>query len=209
MAGRFKQWDEVAAIHKDATEWFKRHRDTLRATISDTDERNTKALADTRAHFMDLLAANPGDDTSDGATPRTKPLPKSIDGLCDKSEFVGKDATMWTAVKWVGDVMCIRNITPSDAPSSLAWGLLQWINKSTANERDFITTMLSKLLPTKAQIDDSDNEQTDDQLDSDVDFFTAARGFAPLPQGSEGAARKRDVAGSGTERGAVGQGPAA
>lgn len=211
MPGRRKNArdDMEALLPGEGWELYKAHRTRLQlGGNSDAKDRNAKAaiFVEEEAARRKLGAPPPAREIAGGDTPILPAAPTKRESVaCSLAEFAGKGATMWTAVKWVGDTMAVNDATPDMAPSSLAWGLHQWIREDKLNKRDFITSMLSKLLPSKAQVDEESDEQTDDQLDEDVDFFITARRFAALRQGSEGSARERDVATGCEERGPVGQ----
>jgi hypothetical protein len=52
------------------------------------------------------------------------------------------------AVQWVGENLVKSNVRPEDAPSGLAWGLLQWARSTPANKTTFWGSLWSKLLIT-------------------------------------------------------------
>ena len=50
--------------------------------------------------------------------------------LVDPDVFTGKDATHAASVMWCADNLLIDGLTPGDAPSPMAWSLLQWARQN-------------------------------------------------------------------------------
>jgi hypothetical protein len=65
--------------------------------------------------------------------------------------FKGKKALHPENIRWVAEHVAIDQVHKADAPSSTAWGLLQWVLKSPANQATFWTQIYTKLVPAKAR----------------------------------------------------------
>ncbi len=71
----------------------------------------------------------------------------------DDDEFDGwSRADLPMDIIWVYQNMKVTGVKPEDAPSSGAWALLEWARKP-ANMRDFYKDFLSRMLPTRAEVD--------------------------------------------------------
>jgi hypothetical protein len=68
-----------------------------------------------------------------------------------KDVFKGKKALHPENIRWVAESIAIDDVHQADAPSSTAWGLLQWVIKSPANQATFWTQIYTKLVPVKAR----------------------------------------------------------
>ena len=78
-----------------------------------------------------------------------------------KSVFGGKKVATVKVVEWVASNMQVEDVSPSDAPSSEAWGMLVWARRSPMNESQFWGTIYAKLLPSRSQME-SEQRYADD-----------------------------------------------
>jgi hypothetical protein len=67
--------------------------------------------------------------------------------------FGGKKVATVKVVEWVASNMQVEDVSPRDAPSSEAWGMLVWARRSPVNESQFWGSIYAKLLPSRSQID--------------------------------------------------------
>ena len=65
------------------------------------------------------------------------------------------------AVEFTFDNMDVRGIKPSEAPSTGAWSMLKWARNSPTNKTTFYCTFVSRLLPSKSQLDLEANMEDD------------------------------------------------
>ena len=70
-----------------------------------------------------------------------------------KAVFGGKKVATVKVVEWVASNMQVEDVSPRDAPSSEAWGMLVWARRSPVNESQFWGSIYAKLLPSRSQID--------------------------------------------------------
>ena len=70
-----------------------------------------------------------------------------------KAVFGGKKVATVKVVEWVASNMQVEDVSPADAPSSEAWGMLVWARRSPVNESQFWGSIYAKLLPSRSQID--------------------------------------------------------
>jgi hypothetical protein len=70
-----------------------------------------------------------------------------------KALFAGKKVATVKVVEWVASNMQVIDVSPSDAPSSEAWGMLVWARRSPMNESQFWGSIYAKLLPSRSQIE--------------------------------------------------------
>lgn len=75
-----------------------------------------------------------------------------VDGAT-KAVFGGKKVATVKVVEWVASNMQVEDVSPADAPSSEAWGMLVWARRSPVNESQFWGSIYAKLLPSRSQID--------------------------------------------------------
>lgn len=78
-----------------------------------------------------------------------------------KSVFGGKKVATVKVVEWVASNMQVEDVSPADAPSSEAWGMLVWARRSPMNESQFWGTIYAKLLPSRSQME-SEQRYADD-----------------------------------------------
>jgi hypothetical protein len=67
--------------------------------------------------------------------------------------FAGKKVATVKVVEWVASNMQVADVSPADAPSSEAWGMLVWARRSPVNESQFWGTIYAKLLPSRSAIE--------------------------------------------------------
>jgi len=70
-----------------------------------------------------------------------------------KAVFAGKKVATVKVVEWVASNMQVADVSPADAPSSEAWGMLVWARRSPVNESQFWGTIYAKLLPSRSAIE--------------------------------------------------------
>ena len=84
--------------------------------------------------------------------------------LLDRKEFLEKfdaDSNPIDDIKWVFQALGAKDLIPSDAPSTGAWFLLQSLKKDDLLLKSFYTTVCTRLVPTKAQMDREDARSND------------------------------------------------
>jgi hypothetical protein len=74
-------------------------------------------------------------------------------GGATKAVFAGKKVATVKVVEWVASNMQVEDVSPSDAPSSEAWGMLVWARRSPLNESQFWGSIYAKLLPSRSAIE--------------------------------------------------------
>jgi hypothetical protein len=74
-------------------------------------------------------------------------------GGATKAVFAGKKVPTVKVVEWVASNMQVVDVSPSDAPSSEAWGMLVWARRSPMNESQFWGSIYAKLLPSRSAIE--------------------------------------------------------
>lgn len=83
--------------------------------------------------------------------------------------FHSKKCALGMAIRWVGKHIGDTATRLCDAPSAIAWNVHVWTRHSPANEADFFKVLLSRLLPSRADIDRAadfdDTEDTQRLLD--------------------------------------------
>jgi len=70
-----------------------------------------------------------------------------------KKMFLGKTCSTQQSVIWVAKHIAVDDAVAEEAPSSEAWGMLIWAQRTGHNEREFWTSIYPKLLPTRTQLD--------------------------------------------------------
>lgn len=83
------------------------------------------------------------------------------------------------AAQWVAENIANAKVRPEDAPSGLAWGLLQWVRHTPANQATFWGSIWPKLLPTGAAL-----RQRQDR-DEQGPCPTCGREPEPVDEGTE------------------------
>jgi len=80
-----------------------------------------------------------------------------------KAVFAGKKVATVKVVEWVASNMQVADVSPADAPSSEAWGMLVWARRSPVNESQFWGTIYAKLLPSRSAIE-AEQRYSDDGI---------------------------------------------
>lgn len=101
-----------------------------------------------------------------GQGKRVLPNPKSKSGtivpvqdeamaskMVGKKNFKKKTATPIENLQWVASHLCVSDVKPRDAPSSTAWSMLMWARSSPTTENIFWSSLFTKSMPTKQQLD--------------------------------------------------------
>lgn len=80
-----------------------------------------------------------------------------------KAVFAGKKVATVKVVEWVASNMQVEDVSPADAPSSEAWGMLVWARRSPVNESQFWGSIYAKLLPSRSAIE-AEQRYSDDGI---------------------------------------------
>ena len=80
-----------------------------------------------------------------------------------KAVFAGKKVATVKVVEWVASNMQVADVSPADAPSSEAWGMLVWARRSPVNESQFWGSIYAKLLPSRSAIE-AEQRYSDDGI---------------------------------------------
>lgn len=98
----------------------------------------------------------------------SEPLPRvENNGRVPAKLFEGKVPPIRTTIEWVAQKIAISDVKPEHAPSSEAWGLLQWVQRSDTNESEFWRSIYPKLLPSRSQMESVDRPLEQDEEDDD------------------------------------------
>lgn len=81
------------------------------------------------------------------------PLDGGVEERATKAVFGGRKVSTIKVVEWVASNLQVEDVSPSDAPSSEAWGMLVWARRSPVNESQFWGTIYAKLLPSRSAIE--------------------------------------------------------
>lgn len=81
------------------------------------------------------------------------PLDGGGEERATKAVFGGRKVSTIKVVEWVASNLQVEDVSPSDAPSSEAWGMLVWARRSPVNESQFWGTIYAKLLPSRSAIE--------------------------------------------------------
>lgn len=65
------------------------------------------------------------------------------------------------AIKWVSENISRRALIESDAPSAIAWNMHQWAKRDNRNEAVFFKDLFTRMLPTKAQMEQMERFKDD------------------------------------------------
>jgi hypothetical protein len=89
--------------------------------------------------------ANPGDPPTVGAPVQSPAV-----------EELGPDFSLnvpnYEAAQWVASQIANTQVRAQDAPSGLAWGLLQWVRFNPANQTTFWSSIWPRMLPSGAAL---------------------------------------------------------
>jgi hypothetical protein len=81
-----------------------------------------------------------------------KAKPKVVKGTrpgLTKAEWDGRKTNEDSSIRWAFENLMVMDVSPADAPSAGAWGLLLW---ARSNPDDFYR-LWTRILPNKAQIE--------------------------------------------------------
>lgn len=101
------------------------------------------------------LPSAPGEASKPSA-----PSPE-LAGKADAISFDRESVGAAETVRWVASYLMVGDAAPEEAPSSEAWGMLQWARRNNANEASFWSQIWRQLMPTKASLE-SETRFTDD-----------------------------------------------
>ena len=76
-----------------------------------------------------------------------------LDGVVESHEFQETGASTPECVAWVAKHIMVKDVQPSQAPSSEAWSMLCWARRNNQNEAQFWGQIYTKLLPSRSQLD--------------------------------------------------------
>jgi len=89
-------------------------------------------------------------------------LPVPLAGAVSRVVFDGKPAAkLRDELDWVAANVCIIDVRPEDAPSATAWGMLAWARQNWTNWTEFYKSFMSRLMPTRSQVDREDDFSDD------------------------------------------------
>jgi hypothetical protein len=89
------------------------------------------------------------------------------------------------AAQWVAENLANANVRPQDAPNGLAWGLLQWVRLTPANQATFWGSIWPKLLPTAAALKRGQEAEAGKAGDKEGPCPECGREPEPVDVGSE------------------------
>lgn len=140
---------------------FKTKRDELRASGKSVQESDEEAWLfvspDKDAGLLPPVDVSVPDISGVDADDALKPIVASGKSRISKSVWSGRDRVGPREVcEWVFDNMWVDDITPADAPSAGAWGLLIACRRYPDVFKDFYRTTWPKILPNKAELDKMD-----------------------------------------------------
>lgn len=203
MAGNSNDIKERLAKIPGGWEHFLQVREIKKATGKGSPQsRNREAEAATMAWAKENNLIPSDADAAHRAASAAVGSPVFMQHAKAAADLAQADSAPSLDVRWVAANILNMDAKPSDAPSKAAWGLLVWARSEPS---EFYRGPYTRLLPTKSQVDDEADQNTDDQLDSDVDFFLEARRLSALRKSSEGSDREREVPAGLPGRGPVEQ----
>lgn len=89
--------------------------------------------------------------------------------LVDLSEFgESKNVSPLVYMEWVANNISIKAVKPSDAPCPAAYSLLMWVRECDGNVEKFWTTMFTRTLPAKSQLEKQGNLNDDNRSTFDL-----------------------------------------
>ena len=81
------------------------------------------------------------------------PAPVELRGQVDSEAFSRETVSTAETVRWVASYLMVGDAVPEDAPSSEAWGMLQWAKRNNTNEASFWSLIWRQLMPTKQSLE--------------------------------------------------------
>lgn len=117
------------------------------------------AYHEARAKFsLDPIARSSGGSQKKGGTPAVESV-----------VFEGKSAGIVAIVNWVAENLCIKDPRPEDAPSAIAWSMLEWAKDESS---EFWKGPFSKLIPNRGTLEEAEKRRDDgrslDYLEEDL-----------------------------------------
>jgi hypothetical protein len=121
-------------------------REQLKASGLPPDQARDEALRQIEARPpKQMELANPDD-----------PPPVGAPGQSPAVEELGPDYTKqvpnFESAQWVAQNLANPKVQAQDAPSGLAWGLLQWVRVTPANQNTFWSSIWPRMLPSGAAL---------------------------------------------------------
>jgi len=152
--------EELKAKLREAGLWrqFNVRRDEIAA-----EQGITKTRANEQALF-EILGPEGGDPIPGAPVPvGEKAKPKAPPAAKLSKEDYGDltKVNIREVVMWVFNHAPVADVTVKDAPSPGAWDMLTWVRTGRENRTEFYRSFLSKLMPTRTQLD-KDAEFDDD-----------------------------------------------
>lgn len=97
--------------------------------------------------------------------PEEEPAAEGVSGVPALAEFRGREiGSERENVQWVASVMYLSGVRAADAPSAVAWGMLQWVRGSKSAEQEFWRSVYVRLMPSRGEIDGKDRFQDDGEV---------------------------------------------
>jgi hypothetical protein len=103
--------------------------------------------ADADEEAMQQIDATPAPTAE--PSPTVPPLDASAEGV----DF-GKQVSHQAAAQWVASNIANQSVESKDAPSGMAWSLLQWVRRTQGNEDIFWRSIWTKLFSTERAVKD-------------------------------------------------------
>lgn len=79
--------------------------------------------------------------------------PVELLGQVGSEAFSRETVSTAETVRWVASYLMVGDAVPEDAPSSEAWGMLQWAKRNNTNEAAFWSQIWRQLMPTKQSLE--------------------------------------------------------
>lgn len=118
-------------------------RESLKADGMEARDAITKAMEE----FQPL---DPDYQTPPGPNPARQPGALSATPAKERvplTVFKGRTCDIRVAIEWVADHIMISDVKAADAPSSAAWGLIKWAQRTQQNEAEFWKNLFKPLIP--------------------------------------------------------------
>jgi len=87
------------------------------------------------------------------AAPAAPVEPVELRGQAAATVFSKESVSTAETVRWVASYLMVGDAQPEDAPSSEAWGMLQWAKRNNTNEASFWSQIWRQLMPTKQSLE--------------------------------------------------------
>jgi hypothetical protein len=130
--------------HQQEGKWenFLAIRERLKADGLPPDQAREQALAQ-----VDSLPPRPPAAPTTAGPSDTPSAEEPGQTLAEPWPDFNKQVPTWESAAWVAENLGNPNVRPQNAPSGLAFGLLQWCRSSPAHTTTFWTSLYPKLLP--------------------------------------------------------------